>query len=301
MSQWYYSDAQRQPQGPIEVADLLERQRRGLVNDDTLVWRDGLPDWRPWRELKHEVIGSVAAAGGPTSAWPVAGEDRESPYRAPLAERVDAGAEFLAGGPVVYGGFLKRFAAAFIDNFIATMLGYVFLLPLMFLMMGGAAFGTDGAQAYADGLSVAFILLTYAIMLGVPAVYFGWLQASSWQATVGKLAVGVKVVRSDGSAIGFWRGFLRYFAYVLSGALTCGIGFVVSALMSGLSERKQALHDLICDTLVVDKHAFTPQQHLQSEELGTVTVVILIIAVLSMVGLLALYGLIFAAAMSARG
>jgi uncharacterized RDD family membrane protein YckC len=120
----------------------------------------------------------------------------------------------------------------------------------------------------------------------IGACYFGWMYSSSHQASLGKMAVGIKVVRSDGSAIGFWRGFARYFAMIPS-ALILMIGY----LMAAFTERKQALHDMICDTLVVDKHAYTEHPEWQREELDAVTIVILVLAGLFALGLVAMIGL----------
>ncbi|KAG1059356.1 hypothetical protein G6F40_018145 [Rhizopus arrhizus] len=56
--------------------------------------------------------------------------------------------------------------------------------------------------------------------------------------------------------------------------------------MAAFTERKQGLHDMICDTLVVDRWAFTDQPQLQRRELGTVTVLVLVLTgLLSLVGL----------------
>ena len=100
---------------------------------------------------------------------------------------------------------------------------------------------------------------------------------------------GIKVVRSDGSRISVARGVGRYFATFLS-TLILGIGF----LMAAFTERKQALHDMVCDTLVVDKWAFTAHPEWQKRELGTVTVVILALFGVLML----LFGLVMAFAIA---
>ena len=46
--------------------------------------------------------------------------------------------------------------------------------------------------------------------------------------------------------ISFWRALGRYAAKILS-AMTLGIGYI----MAGFTDRKQALHDMIADTLVL--------------------------------------------------
>ena len=58
--------------------------------------------------------------------------------------------------------------------------------------------------------------------------------------------------------------------------------------MAAFTERKQGLHDLMCDTLVVDKWAFTSHPERQRDELGTVAVVVLVLGGLLIVGLLVL-------------
>ena len=98
-------------------------------------------------------------------------------------------------------------------------------------------------------------------------------------ASPGKLAIGIKVVRSDGETISFLRGFGRYFGYMLSGVILC-IGY----LMAAFTDRKQALHDMICDTVVVDKWAFTEHPEWQNDTLGTVTKIVLALGIVLFVG-----------------
>ncbi|KAG1249896.1 hypothetical protein G6F66_015424 [Rhizopus arrhizus] len=69
---------------------------------------------------------------------------------------------------------------------------------------------------------------------------------------------------------------------MLLSSFTLGIGFLLAAV----TERKQGLHVMICDTLVGDRWAFTDQPQLQRRELGTVTVLVLVLTgLLSLVGL----------------
>jgi len=65
-------------------------------------------------------------------------------------------------------------------------------------------------------------------------------------ATPGKMAVGVKVVRPDGSGIQVGRAIGRYFSKMLS-AMILYIGYI----MAGFDSQKRALHDMICDTRVI--------------------------------------------------
>jgi uncharacterized RDD family membrane protein YckC len=65
-------------------------------------------------------------------------------------------------------------------------------------------------------------------------------------ATPGKMALGLKVVRSDGSELTYARAFGRYLAEYLS-AFTLMIGYIIAAF----DREKRALHDHICDTRVI--------------------------------------------------
>jgi hypothetical protein len=106
------------------------------------------------------------------------------------------------------------------------------------------------------------------------------------------MAVGIKVTGEDGQRISFARGIGRFFALILS-TLILYIGFI----MAGFTDRKRALHDMICSTLVVDQWAFTAHPERQRRELGTVTTVILVIGgllVLAYIGLMVLIGVMAA-------
>ena len=97
----------------------------------------------------------------------------------------------------------------------------------------------------------------------------------------------------DGGPISFWRGFGRYFGLLLS-SLPLGIGLV----MAGFTDRKRALHDMVCSTLVVDRWAFTAQPERQRTDLGVVTIVIIVLSLLGLVAYIGLIG-VFIAAMGA--
>lgn len=287
MTHWYYADAGGQRQGPFTADELAAHARNGRLTAESLVWREGLDDWQPFGNFASELDVPVTAL---PSLEPVADEAPDAthvPYAPPSAQLTST-QSFVTGGRVVQAGLWKRFAASFIDNIVTTVLSYALMIPLMLIGVGmmGAG-GSDNPMAAGAGL--AAILVMYPILILAPCVYFGWMQSSSMQASLGKLAVGIKVVRTRGERAGFWRNFLRSLAYVLFSALTCGLGVLISALMVAFTERKQALHDMMCDTLVVDKWAFTAHPERQREELGTVTIVILVLAAVVIVGAIAMY------------
>jgi uncharacterized RDD family membrane protein YckC len=67
---------------------------------------------------------------------------------------------------------------------------------------------------------------------------------------LGKLALGIRVTDLHGKRISFLRALGRYPAKFLS-SMILFIGF----LMVAWTEHKQALHDMICGTLVLNGRA----------------------------------------------
>ncbi len=320
MSNWYYADAERQRQGPLSADDMAQRFHQGKLRLDTLVWRDGLADWQPLRDFTSELslhqapvetfyaaadAGDTSApapmaAGTPLRIEPVFAHDRveTSPYTPPSAALTADEAQY-AGGEVVYAGFWKRFAAAMIDNFI---LGAVLVLVLV---IGVAIFGGMGALrgftgGEPPGALFGFLLIgIYGIPIVSQALYFTWMQASGSQATLGKMAVGIKVTRGDGARISTSRSLGRWAGLFFFQLFTCGLAYLVSAIMCGTTERKQALHDMASDTLVVDKWAYTAHPEWQRRELGAVTMTVIVLSALLIVGYVVL--MLFAVGMGARG
>lgn len=307
MTAWYYSDTQRNRLGPVTGADLAELHRGGQLQPSTLVWREGMAAWTPWHQVMDEVLGPMPAPAGVASAaanprpvfaapndepavavasgynpYQVVDRVPASPY-APPAANIGTAARVVHGGNVVYARFLKRFASNALDGLLAGIASYAVLIPVMLAMGAGLGTVVRGSAA-AAGLGFGVLGLVYAIQIAVPAVYYGAMQASGWQATVGKRLTDTKLTRSDGSAVGFWRGFFRTVAFVLSILLTCGVGAIATALMTVLTARRQGLHDLICDTVVVDRYAFTDRADAQDESLNTATKVVLGLYVLLIAG-----------------
>jgi uncharacterized RDD family membrane protein YckC len=133
-----------------------------------------------------------------------------------------------------YAGFWRRVGAILIDGLLLSLV----TIPL------NAAFGGDPMDANAQGAYLTSP--AYGISTVIQWLYFALMESSSKQATLGKMAIGIRVTDLEGNRIGFGRATGRYFAKILS-ALIIGIGF----LMAAFTQRKQALHDLIAGTLVV--------------------------------------------------
>ena len=102
-------------------------------------------------------------------------------------------------------------------------------------------------REYASGVQVNRYLEVYE--LAVKA------RRRASEATPGKLAVGICVTDLEGQRISFPRALGRTLGKLLS-VLFFGLGF----LMAGWTARKQALHDLLAGTLVVQRARVASEQ-----------------------------------------
>lgn len=132
-----------------------------------------------------------------------------------------------------YAGFWIRAAAYIID----AVIGVIVTLALVFI--AGDLQSVSDPEAATIGLSDLL-----GLIFGI--VYFAGFESSAYQATPGKMALGLIVVDADGRRISFARALGRYFAKIVS-AMILLIGFIMVAF----TDRKQGLHDYIVSTLVV--------------------------------------------------
>ncbi len=131
----------------------------------------------------------------------------------------------------------RRTLAALIDFMIPTIVVVVLtLLVLMKLMSAGYEL-TTVMQTVVN----AYLLLNALLRW----FYFTALEASPWQATVGKKWLGLKVTRLDGNRLSWKESNIRYYAKFLT-ALSLGVGF----LMIPFNVQFQSLHDKVAKTLV---------------------------------------------------
>lgn len=131
-----------------------------------------------------------------------------------------------------YAGFWRRVLASIIDSIIVS-------IPQVAIVLAAGWSLTDNSDPRPN---LVGLVLAFAYM-----VYF---HSSARQATPGKMALGIVVTDIDGNRLSVGRAAGRYLATLLS-AIILGIGFIMVAF----TKNKQGLHDLIADTLVVQKDA----------------------------------------------
>jgi uncharacterized RDD family membrane protein YckC len=133
---------------------------------------------------------------------------------------------------VRYGGFWMRFVAAVIDG-ILVELG---------AMIGVAGYAVDMPRI---GIHMVSFIISGTIGLLGSWIYEAAMESSSKQATLGKMALGLKVTDLEGRRISFARATGRHFSKIISGFI-----LLIGYIMAGFTQRKQALHDMIAGTLV---------------------------------------------------
>ena len=143
------------------------------------------------------------------------------------------------------GGFWIRFVAYMID-------GLVMLVPTAILVGIFAAFVilTDESMDHEGlpALLVVAIVVLVAALIVVNWLYEALMTSSPRGATLGKMALGLRIVRFDGTQLSFGRATARHFVkYMVTPMVPLAIGYIMAAF----TNRKRALHDILADTLVI--------------------------------------------------
>lgn len=142
-----------------------------------------------------------------------------------------------------YAGFWIRLLATIIDRIILGVVFVpVYIVSVLPALARAANRGMDDGPPF-EVLAAMPVVWIAALVL--PWLYEALLTSSSWQGTVGKKLLGMKVTDIAGNRISFGRATARFFAKILS-FLICYIGVVMVAF----TDRKRGLHDMIADTLV---------------------------------------------------
>ena len=270
---WYYSNASKQPNGPMPVAQLREAMFAPGWYERALIWRDGWPQWRPWKEVAAELgialpspaevtapppspapVSAPIAAAAPIAPPPRPSAPAAAPMAATQAYTPPSRAAAQPAGPrgaipeheMVYAGFWRRLIALMADSFLLSFIitpiiaiGSAIAIP----MLAG-----DGNSPPNPTAMIVVMVLLYGSIFLISVGYFVLLERSASGATIGKRLMGIRVVDKNGERIGFGRALGRFFAKILS-SLPANIGYLLAAFTG----RKQALHDFVAGTLVIDK------------------------------------------------
>ncbi len=180
------------------------------------------------------------------------------------------------GAIVIYAGFWKRCAAAIIDNLLVFMVIGITggIVSAMLSDMGiiynsdvdpilGGLIGGTTVFGQITGIIMAFVIvidpsnmnseskfLTGGFFIGIIIkwAYYIIFECSKAQGTPGKKMVGLKVTNTHGERVSFGQANIRYWTKILS-SIIIYFGY----FCAGWTEKKRALHDMLSDTLVIQK------------------------------------------------
>ncbi|UKJ08951.1 RDD family protein [Solitalea lacus] len=151
-----------------------------------------------------------------------------------------------------YAGFGSRLVACIIDGFILAILtGTLFTFMVFF---GIVSFSLADIGTAEDNPAAAFAIIgavfsLFLIMIAGSWLYHSLLTSSEKQGTIGKQVMGIKVTDLNGNRLSFGRATGRYFSTIITGMIPLFIGYLLAAI----TEKKQALHDMIASTIVLNK------------------------------------------------
>lgn len=136
-------------------------------------------------------------------------------------------------------GVGPRAVAIIIDAILFYIVGYIF--ALISGDTSGISFSVDGAPACLYFLVAIAYYPVMEVLLG---------------GTVGKMVMGLKVVKEDGSPLDWGAGIIRTLLRIID-ALPAF--YLLGAILVWTSPRKQRLGDRVAKTLVVKKGAVVTQ------------------------------------------
>lgn len=149
-----------------------------------------------------------------------------------------------AGQATRYANFGQRLLAVILDAMVTAIIGG------MIGMMLAVVIGVGGTMTGAHHRAVFGVINLLGFLVGTAT---GWLYealmvSSSYQATLGKMALGIVVTDMQGRRISFLRATGRYVGKIVSSML-----LLIGYLIQPFTGKRQALHDIMAGCLVLRK------------------------------------------------
>lgn len=168
-------------------------------------------------------------------------DDANNPYAAPVSTLAGPRGQSAYTG---YAGFWIRWVASFLDGLILN----VVILPLSFMvgLMIGIVMVAMQIDPSGPGPQIFLNLLGMILGLGGGLLYNALMISSKHQATLGKMALGLKVTDLQGQRLSLPNALGRE-----AGKWVSSIILLIGFIMAAFTEKKQALHDMMAGTYVL--------------------------------------------------
>jgi uncharacterized RDD family membrane protein YckC len=243
---WYYEENGQQ-RGPVDTDTFAGLVRNRTVTPSTRIWRSGMAAWQPYADTLavDDAANGTCRYCGKTfrraDLLDFNGTLVCADCKPLFVQQLKENAEISAHLDFHYAGFWVRVGATLLDGLITSVVQYAVIIPVSLLSADGHSSAGGVLQAMGGVFALCFVYGFGFLYQTLPLV--------KWGATPGKLACGLRVVRSDGAPITFGRATGRFFANALSGMML-GVGYLLVAFDG---REHKALHDILCDTRVIYK------------------------------------------------
>lgn len=175
MSQWYYAKDGNQ-HGPYDADDMRLAVKTGELSGGDLVWREGLADWKPIKEVPE--LASAMPAAQPAAAAPVAATPVAQPtYQQQPLQYQQA---YSTSGQIMFTPTAMemlrqtkpwvRFMGVLL--FVITGLIVAGALVMLFVgVVGAASSPRGGAAVMGASVGVALVYLLMGALYFFPALF----------------------------------------------------------------------------------------------------------------------------------
>lgn len=221
--------------GPFAEDEILRAYESGALRAADVLWAEGLREGATVAETFAQLRKAILTSSQELALADIRppADPADSPYAPPGARLADVTAALSAPG--VYADFWARFAAAMLDGLAVALAGG----------LAGFALGFAGGLAGSGTAWVSFLGGIAGLAIGW--LYFALTESGPRRATPGKRALRLQVLTADGEErLSFLRATARWAGRFLS-LLPLFLGY----LMQPFTARRQALHDLVAGTVVV--------------------------------------------------
>lgn len=230
MADWFYTDALRNQVGPVDEQEILRLNHDGTVTANTLIWREGMSEWAPLGSQASQFFGrdedglpvEYGICAFSRKLYPLKemlpygealiGVDEKGAFVQHMMETGLSEIKDATETNLNYVGFWWRTLSSTVDYLAKMIPSWICMIPYYVVVMGSSftveSEDFDSSSIVAMGVAYGFGLLG---ILGFSIFYETWM-VGKYGGTLGKLAIGARVVDPKGVKLSYKKAFVRWLA-----------------------------------------------------------------------------------------